>query len=167
MRFVYLRFHLSDQRSQSLWILSRPPSEFNFDTRLRNIITINGRREWERWLSLVRSKAYSSGNKCPTTSNDGSNSSARASWNLSNGSSPRGKKVGINGGRVQYENKTLLKKPPRWPDVALSGQWKMLPATKPLRDIRLEDFAMLSRGSRENWAVPSTHSLIVSLSPMF
>lgn len=25
----------------------------------------------------------------------------------------RGKKVGINGGRVQYENKTLLKKPPR------------------------------------------------------
>jgi len=82
-------FHLSDQRSQSLWILSRPPSEFNFDTRLRNIIAINGRREWERWLSLAGSKAYSSGNKCPTTSNDGSNSSARAPWNLSDGSSPR------------------------------------------------------------------------------
>lgn len=81
----------------------------------------------------------------------------------------RGKKVGINGGRVQYENKTLLKKPLRWPDVpvaALPEQWKMLPATKPLRGIRLEHFAMLSRESRENWAVPSTHLLIVSLSPM-
>lgn len=81
----------------------------------------------------------------------------------------RGKKVGINGGRVQYENKTLLKKPLRWPDVpvaALPRQWKMLPATKPLWGIRLEHFAMLSRESCENWAVPSTHPLIVSLSPM-
>jgi len=80
----------------------------------------------------------------------------------------RGKKVGINGGRVQYENKTLLKKPlradPTCPSLCCPGKWKMLPATKPLRGMRLEHFAMLSRGSRENWAVPSTRPLIVSLS---
>lgn len=58
---------------------------------------------------MVGSKAYSSGNKCPTTSNDGSNS-ARGIYRTDH---RRGKKVGINGGRVQYENKTLLKKPLR------------------------------------------------------
>lgn len=98
-----------NDRNRAVWILSRPPSEFNFDTRLRNIITINGRRrDGSRWPGQKRTRAGINARQLRTMVV----TAPREPRGIYRTDHRRGKKVGINGGRVQYENKTLLKKPP-------------------------------------------------------
>lgn len=112
MRFVGLRFHPDGQWSQSQTLNSFATTvgvQFWYaPTQISSRSMVAVEVVGSRWPGQKRTRAGINARQLGTMVV----TAPREPRGIYRTDHRRGKKVGINGGRVQYENKTLLKKPP-------------------------------------------------------